>query len=40
MVTLKNMKKRLERIAKIKTLFMLDRGFYSGNNLQDIRDAV
>jgi transposase len=35
-VTLKNMKKRLERIAKLRTLFVLDRGFYSGKNLGEL----
>ncbi|MFW6209618.1 MAG: IS1634 family transposase [Spirochaetota bacterium] len=35
-VTLKNMKKRLERIAKLRTLFVLDRGFYSGKNLDEL----
>ena len=35
-VTLKNMKKRLERIAKLRTLFVLDRGFYSGKNLEEL----
>lgn len=33
-VTLANMKKRLERSKKLKTLFVLDRGFYSGKNLE------
>lgn len=36
-VTLKNMKKRLERIAKLRTLFVLDRGFYSGKNLEELK---
>ncbi|MCF7915471.1 MAG: hypothetical protein K9L66_09920 [Spirochaetaceae bacterium] len=33
-VTLKNMKKRLERIASLRALFVLDRGFYSMKNLE------
>src|SRR6056297_902230 len=35
-VTLKNMKKRLERIANLRALFVLDRGFYSLKNLDEL----
>lgn len=35
-VTLKNMKKRLERIASLRALFVLDRGFYSSKNLDEL----
>ncbi|MDY7027519.1 MAG: IS1634 family transposase [Spirochaetota bacterium] len=32
-VTLGNIKKRLERISELRTLFVLDRGFYSTKNI-------
>lgn len=35
-VTLTNIKKRLERISKLRTLFVLDRGFYSTKNLEQL----
>jgi transposase len=36
--TFKNLKKRLDSIASLKTLFVLDRGFYSTNNLELLSD--
>jgi transposase len=37
-VTLKNIKKRLEKISELRTLFVLGRGFYSTKNIEQLQD--